>query len=42
MEEKAMIYEWLCEIAETLETLTEQVKGLANEICTDEDEDDEE
>lgn len=32
-----MIYEWLCDIATTLEILTEQVKGLANAIDLDED-----
>ena len=37
MEEKTMIYEWLCDIAITLETLTEQIKGLANVIDLDED-----
>ena len=37
MEEKTMIYEWLCDIAITLETLTEQVKGLANTLDLDED-----
>lgn len=37
MEEKTIIYEWLCDIAITLETLTEQIKGLANAIDLDED-----
>lgn len=38
MDEKMMVYEWLCDIATTLETLTEQVKGLVNVIDLDEDE----
>ena len=38
MNEKGMIYEWLNEIAETLQTLTEQVRGLANALDLDEDE----
>ena len=42
MEEKTMIYEWLCDIAITLETLTEQIKGLANAIDLDEDAESEE
>lgn len=42
MEEKRMIYEWLCDIATTLETLTEQVKGLATAIDLDEDAESEE
>lgn len=42
MEEKTMIYEWLCDIATTLETLTEQVKGLANAIDLDGDAESEE
>lgn len=37
MEEKAMIYEWLSEIVTTLETLTEQIRGLASAIDLDED-----
>lgn len=41
MEEKTMIYEWLCDIATTLETLTEQIKGLANVVDLDEDEESE-
>ena len=42
MKEKTMIYEWLCDITTTLETLTEQIKGLANTIDLDEDEESEE
>ena len=42
MNEKAMIYEWLCDIATTLETLTEQIEGLANTIDLDEDAESEE
>ena len=42
MNEKTMIYEWLCDIATTLETLTEQIKGLANVIDLDKDEESEE
>lgn len=41
MDEKTMIYEWLCDIATILEILTEQVKGLANAIDLDEDEESE-
>ena len=37
MDERALIYEWLCDIATTLDTLTEQVKGLAYAIDLDED-----
>lgn len=42
MEEKTMIYEWLCDIAITLETLTEQIKGLASAIDLNEDDESEE
>ena len=42
MNEKTMIYEWLCDIAITLEILTEQIKELANVIDLDEDEESEE
>ena len=37
MDEKIMVYEWLCDIVTTLETLTEQIKGLASAIDLDED-----
>lgn len=37
MNEKIMIYEWLCDIVITLETLTEQIKGLANAIDLNEE-----
>ena len=37
MDEKSMIMDWLLEISETLETLTEQVRGLASALDLDED-----
>lgn len=37
MDEKSMIMDWLLEISETLETLTEQVRGLPNALDLDED-----
>lgn len=39
MEEKAMIYEWLSEIVTTLDTLTDQIRGLVSALDLDEDED---